>query len=238
MKTAQRGNILFLILLAVVLFAALSYAVTSSMRGGGNNASTESVKTKAADILQFLDQVENAVLRMRMSGNVKIENISFAYNYKQQDGSLYTKYVNSNCTDDTCRVFMPAGGGVSSRSFETYSVTAPTGWQTNYTMPGYFDMLMIQFPGAGTDLNDIGLMITGIDPAVCTEINNMLSVPQNIVLGGSGLSAGSPATWDNTGRIVTSGNGNQLIGKSTVGVFYGTGAPGAYCNVWRAVIAR
>lgn len=50
-RVDQRGNVLFLILLAVVLFAALNYAVTSSMSGGGKNASDERYRLLASQLI-------------------------------------------------------------------------------------------------------------------------------------------------------------------------------------------
>lgn len=66
----------------MILFAALSYAVTQSLRGGGNDASEESVRVQAASIIQFLDQLDIAVLRMQMSKNIPIANISFGHDSK------------------------------------------------------------------------------------------------------------------------------------------------------------
>ncbi len=103
---SQRGNILFLILLAVVLFAALSYAVTSGMRGGGNDASPEKAQALASQIVNHATLVENTIQRLKVSGCRDTE-ISF------QNGT-FGGYTNSNSPADMhCRVFNPAGGGLS-----------------------------------------------------------------------------------------------------------------------------
>ena len=62
-RRPQGGNILFLILLAVVLFAALSYAVTSGMRGGGNSASKESLQSQVAALQNTVMGVRSSLLR-------------------------------------------------------------------------------------------------------------------------------------------------------------------------------
>lgn len=103
---SQRGNILFLILLAVVLFAALSYAVTSSMRGGGSDASPEKAQTIATQIINYATMVENTVQRLKVTGCRDTE-ISFQNN-------TFAGYTNNNApADKHCHVFDPAGGGMS-----------------------------------------------------------------------------------------------------------------------------
>lgn len=105
----ERGNILFLILLAVVLFTALSYAVTQSMRGGGNDASKEVAQGKAADLMNYFVSLDTAVQRMRLDG---IADYQLNFYYQSDSNFVFGTFDNTNCTDDRCRVFSPGGGNV------------------------------------------------------------------------------------------------------------------------------
>lgn len=231
---AERGNILFLILLAVVLFAALSYAVTSSMRGGGKNASSESVQAQAADILSWFSQMDAALMRMQLSGNLKPEQISFSYPRLMTDGNTNDYYNNGACTSNTCRVFHVDGGGVALRRFDKYAV--PT--LSSGSAPGWYEFQLTQWPQTGTSLNDVTISISGVREALCAEINRQLGIAAAPFLGGPWVAMANPANWDNTAFTMTS-NGNEAIGKTTYAGALATAPTGdKYCSVVQLLFAR
>lgn len=139
----EGGNILFLILLAVVLFAALSYAVTQSMRGGGKDASTEKYEGQISDMLNYLAQIDGALTRMRLAGGLKPEQISFAADMKLTDGTPVTgSNGNTACQTAPCLIFTPTGGGIAYRSFRQYA-SQPSWWGSGWGEPGAQDIIMV-----------------------------------------------------------------------------------------------
>lgn len=72
----QSGNVLFLILIAVALFAALSYAVTQSTRGGGN-ADDETSLISSASLTQYPASLKLSMLRLSISNGVSGLNTEF-----------------------------------------------------------------------------------------------------------------------------------------------------------------
>lgn len=102
----QDGNALFLILIAVALFAALSYAVTTSGRGSGT-VSRETALINASKIIQYAGSINQAITRMRIAASCSETQISF-------ENSSEAGYTNASApSDDSCNVFEAAGGGVT-----------------------------------------------------------------------------------------------------------------------------
>jgi hypothetical protein len=115
------GNILFLILIAVALFAALSYAVTSSNRGSGA-IDKEKAQLDQAMMDSYMAAINTGTLRLRMAGCSAID---------------YTEPVNQSPTGDkSCFLFHPQGGGVSYQNLGLDSCTLQGIELTDLTSPG------------------------------------------------------------------------------------------------------
>lgn len=102
----EKGNVLFLILIAVALFAALSYVFSSSMRGGSQNGNEEAL-VKSSKIIQFGAAVSQAVSRMTILSEAEETELCF------YTGNNDETYNHAGCSDDKHKIFHPQGGGVS-----------------------------------------------------------------------------------------------------------------------------
>ena len=76
-RRSEHGNVLFLILIAVALFAALSYVVTQSSRSGSGNIGKEDAKLAAAEILNYVTSVQTAVQTLMLRRECGINKLTF-----------------------------------------------------------------------------------------------------------------------------------------------------------------
>jgi hypothetical protein len=243
------GNVLFLILIAVVLFAALSYSVTSSSRSGSGNSNREIDKTSIAQMQVLPNAVRNAITRMTLNG-ASINDINFL---TPSQFSVHPTNVQNNS------VFHPNGGGVAVSDIlgdpiGTYprlvddACTAGQGWGFPdgttlwWVGVGKLNQIGVTQTGANTDNAEIVMALFCIKKSVCDAINaqaGIATLPSFSVdyFPDSGQIAGSSLTFSSlgsTGRIFgrTSGGGavagsGPMSGKP-FGCYSYTGSPQTY----------
>lgn len=103
-RSIESGNVLFFILLAVGLFAALTFAISSGDRGGGGIEKSRA-RVVANDIISFGGAISSAVEQIRQEGFSE-NDISFAHS---ELSGTYGTYDSTPPVE----VFNPRGGGVT-----------------------------------------------------------------------------------------------------------------------------
>jgi hypothetical protein len=110
--TAESGNVLIYILIAVVLFAALSFAFTQTQQGGQGAKSTLSegqASLTASQILSHINDVEKAYQSLEiMSG---CDPVSDEISFDTPSHSDIPGDSNAPA-DKSCHIFFDNGGGV------------------------------------------------------------------------------------------------------------------------------
>ena len=176
-RKREKGNALFLILIAVALFAALGYAITQSSRGGGKNADAEKLSLQAAQIVQYAGSIKFAIDRMRYGWGYRDTEISF-------ENSTVAGYTNANCTSTDCKVFDTAGGGVAYDAPKEEWLDSSQSAQALYG-EWYFPVgVCIPFVGTGEtgcqgdglDNEELVLILPYVRKALCLEINDRLGI--------------------------------------------------------------
>lgn len=153
--SSERGSSFLIILLAVALFAALTYAIAKSSNGA-KNLSQEQVRLLASEIIDSGSRFSETISRLKLAG-VAESDISFEYN---------GNYVNAACTTSECKVFDFDGGGLEWD-------TAPTG------STGGDDWIFtsgVAIQDVGTTLPDLLAILPGVNEDVCHRINVLIDI--------------------------------------------------------------
>ncbi|QQG36104.1 MAG: hypothetical protein HYS17_11535 [Micavibrio aeruginosavorus] len=169
-RHGERGNVLFLILIAVALFAALSYAVTQSTRSGGGASDNETGLINSAQLTQYPAGVRTAVVRM-IIGGTDVNNIEF------------NPPSNFQASSPSVGVFHPSAGGA------TYA-TAPveimdpadgnTGGEWVFNAENQINFIGTTDGGGPTAATaEVIAFLPGITQSVCQRINTELGLPAN-----------------------------------------------------------
>lgn len=177
-RRASRGNALFLILIAVALFAALAYAVTQSGRGGSGGVGREQATLHAARILQVATGARNAVTRMMLINGCTDTQLSFHH----ASAPYAATYVNAAAPADfSCHLYNSAGGAVvyepsSKQWFDTGFTDSESSYYL-YTTPGC--IVGIGTSGGGSCVSsgvELVFSLLFVRRDICVAINNMLGI--------------------------------------------------------------
>ncbi len=215
----SNGNALFLILIAVALFAALSYAVIQSGRGGGN-IDREQREIRVSELIQVFGNVRAAVNRLKLINGCSNEQIS-VYSDSYATPAIFD---NTNTPvaggDFTCHVHHPDGGNVlyfgeSDRDYLCTSDGAGCG-TTVMSVSGDHSVV-----GIGTPNVDLMYLIDRVDEDFRVAFNNFVGIDVTSVPNDN-TSIDSTDTWDGTyddasPRVI--GDGDPIFVGQDMGCF-------------------
>lgn len=164
---SQEGNALFLILIAVALFAALSYAVTQSGRGSGS-VTREQALIAAAQITQAAASMRALVDRMIVTGT-QISNLQF------HTGGVSCSPIATwpACTSGVDCVFAPEGGGATVPGLPANVSNGVDAVQLCMDNPS---INVWSMSGVGTSAADANFSVDYLSEEVCTAINKGLGI--------------------------------------------------------------
>lgn len=194
--SGESGNALFIILIAVALMAALSFAVSQGGRGNVEAISAERARLAATDMLSYADTVGKAVGQLRLRG-YSAEQISF-------ENNVVAGYTNANCSDDLCKVFAPDGGALT--------WTAPpadandgSDWRITPDM----EVEDVGQTCAANGCEELTLQLLDVDDSVCEQLNDLLGITAPTTLAvnpdnSASLFTGSYAYVDTIGDVTGS----------------------------------
>ncbi len=176
-KYKESGNVLFLILIAIALFGAISYAISRSGVGSANISKEQNI-IYASQIVQYGSNLRTAIKRIKATDTADTD-ISFANN-------VVAGYEHATPQPEFNQVFSPNGGGAKYIPPNPEWLDSTQSAQAFYGEVYFPRKVCIQGIGSvplalncrmdGIDNEPLLLFIPYITKELCIELNNKLGI--------------------------------------------------------------
>lgn len=190
----KRGNVFFVILLGVVLFASLSVALMRIDQGNAN-ISSEKVDVAASQTLRYISQIKQSVDFIYQNG-VSEADLRFAHPLADsQYGDINTNIEN--------QIFAEIGGGLSYAKPPSDVSTL----DINYEFFGFSAA-----PQVGTSSPDLMVVVRNVRESVCRRLNELVGYDSDVTIpSDTGTCVYSSTASDKfTGSFATGGDINDM----------------------------
>lgn len=158
---SESGNVLFMILVGIVLFAALNFTI--SRFGGGEDASEQMkddrVELSANQIAGYAMQAKNVIERLEVSGTD-----TGSLTFEQPSDPDYDTPPNTN------KLFHPQGGGMNAieLSNDVYDTALSD------PAPGIYYGRFENIEWTPSTAHDVVMTVYGLKQSVCEKLNNKI----------------------------------------------------------------
>lgn len=202
--TRERGNILFLILLAIALFAALIAVVRSSSSGSAKDSSGEKAEIFATALLDHTALMTNVVQRMKLMNNVP----DYGFDLRPTSNGW-----TNRCVTASCDLYNTQGGNLTEyqpvvEMFHSQFVGSFSIGNSNYK----FNPYVVRIKGVGTDdAGDIVVTLNYLSEAVCRQINILSGVGDVYPIDGP---ATATTRYELSTDVVPDPPAGQMIGDA------------------------
>ncbi len=202
-QSAQSGNVLFYILIAVALLAGLGFAVSESVRGGGQQITNDRARLIATEIIEYSNNISAAVSQLQLRG-VDIDELCF------DDTGFGGTYDYAGCTDDFNKIFHISGAGIQWRQAPSEAMDSSATPDNLWHIYADNEVENVGTTCAAAGCSDLILVTDELLLSVCQQINDLLGITD---------SADAPPTDTDIGETLYVGafGYNETIGDEAGG---------------------
>ncbi len=178
-RSDEAGNVLFILMIAVVLFAALGFTVANMLRQETpGTISGERAGLLAGEILDLGRSTRQAIQDLRISHDCGVDDISFEH-------SALSGYTHTPVAKDECKIFGPDGARLSYIAPAGELLDTSQNAETRYgeivfsgeiCVAGLPDGAWDDCESDSIDNEELVMVIPFVNQEVCLKINDALGV--------------------------------------------------------------